>query len=320
MPVKSLQLFLSKLIDYAGLFPPANLDLKYAFNNYLDYTVNNPYSWIAAKFICPASKLAELEKLIQDEKIELANSVSFSVLGSSSVHSSEFLDSVSHDVKMISEFYGKYSGKININAFEVRLPNDIFSISGDDVLFDMIKLTAEKLNKINNKPFPLFFEAQPNENLSALAEAISKYNESGGKAGYKLRTGGVEASAFPPSGKITFAIKTCGDFGIPMKCTAGLHHPIRHYNESVKTKMHGFINVFGAGILNVCLNLPEDVMTEILEDEDAGNFHFSDNSFGWKEYRILASRIQEAREQFMISYGSCSFDEPVDDLKNLGLL
>jgi len=320
MPVKSLQLFLSKLIDYAGLFPPANLDLKYAFNNYLDYTVNNPYSWIMAKFICPASKLAELEKLIQDEKIELANNVSFSVLGSSSVHSSEFLDSVSHDVKMISEFYGKYSGKININAFEVRLPNDIFSISGDDVLFDMIKLTAEKLNKINNKPFPLFFEAQPNENLSALAEAISKYNESGGKAGYKLRTGGVEASAFPPSGKIAFAIKACGDFGIPMKCTAGLHHPIRHYNESVKTKMHGFINVFGAGILNVCLNLPEDVMTEILEDEDAGNFHFSDNSFGWKEYRILASRIQEAREQFMISYGSCSFDEPVDDLKSLGLL
>jgi len=320
MPVKSLKLFLSKLIDYAGLFPPANLNLKYAFNNYLDYTVNSPYSWIMAKFICPASKLAELDKLIKVEKIELTNQIPLSVLGSSNVHSSEFLDSVSHDVKMISEFYGKYSGKINIDAFEVRLPNDIFSISGDDVLFEMIKLTAEKLKKINIKPIQVYFEALPNENLTALAKAISIYNESGGETGYKLRTGGVETSAYPPSGKIAFAIKTCGDFEIPMKCTAGLHHPIRRYNDGVKTKMHGFINVFGAGILNVCLKLPEDVMKEILEDEDAENFHFSESSFGWKEYHVLASRIQEAREQFMISYGSCSFDEPVDDLKKLGLL
>jgi hypothetical protein len=320
MPVKSLQLFLSKLIDYAGLFPPANLELKYAFNNYLDYTVNNPYSWIVAKFVCPASKLAVLEKLIQDEKIELANNVSLSILGSSSVHSSEFIESISHDSDIISDFISIYSDKISADTFEVRLPDDIFSFKDDNVIYDIIKLASEKIAKVYGKPFPLFFEAQPNENLTALAKAISKYNVSGGKAGYKLRTGGVEASAFPPSGKIAFAIKACGDFGIPMKCTAGLHHPIRHYNESVKTKMHGFINVFSAGILNVCLNLPEDVMTEILEDEDAGNFHFSDNSFGWKEYRILTSRIQEAREQFMISYGSCSFDEPIDDLKNLGLL
>jgi hypothetical protein len=130
----------------------------------------------------------------------------------------------------------------------------------------------------------------------------------------------VEASAFPASEKIAFAIKSCRDFEIPMKCTAGLHHPIRHYNDGVKTKMHGFINVFSAGILNVCFNLSEVVITEILEDEDAEDFHFSESSFGWKEYHVLASLVQEAREQFLISYGSCSFDEPVEDLKKLNLL
>ena len=320
MPVKSIQLFTSKLIDYAGLFPPANLDLKSAFNNYLDYLSNSLYSCILAKFICPASKLAELDKLIQNEKIELTKQISLSVLGSSSVHSSEFLDSVSRDVSLISDFNSQFSGKINIDAFEVRLPNDIFSFKGDDVLYDIIKFTAEKLNKINGKPIPVFFEAQPNENLSVLAEALSKFDKTGGKAGYKLRTGGVEASAFPASEKIAFAIKSCRDFEIPMKCTAGLHHPIRHYNDGVKTKMHGFINVFSAGILNVCFNLSEVVITEILEDEDAEDFHFSESSFGWKEYHVLASLVQEAREQFLISYGSCSFDEPVEDLKKLNLL
>ena len=130
---------------------------------------------------------------------------------------------------------------------------------------------------------PLFLESLPDENLTALADAISKHNKSGGKSAYKLRTGGAAAASFQTSGKIAFAIKTCIDREVPMKCTAGLHHPIRHYNESVKTKMHGFINVFGAGILNVCLNLTEDVMTEILDDEETDNFHFSDSSFGWKE-------------------------------------
>lgn len=320
MPVKSLQNFTSKLIDYAGLFPPANLELKSAFINYLEYITKSSNSWILGKFICPVSKLAELDKLIQDEKIVFTKQISFSVLGSSSVHSSEFLDSVSHDVSLISDFKSKYSGKINVEAFEIRLPNDLFSINGDNALYEIIKLTAEKLDKINGKQIPIFFEAQPNENLSALAEALGKFYKSGGKAGYKLRTGGVEASAIPPSEKIAFAIRTCFDSEIPMKCTAGLHHPIRHYNAGVKTKMHGFINVFGAGILNVCFNLSENVITEILDDENAGNFHFSDSSFGWKEYHVLASRVREAREQFVVSYGSCSFDEPVEDLKKLNLL
>ncbi len=320
MPVKSLQLFVSKLIDYAGLFPPASLDLKSAFYNYLSYISGSPYTWMLAKFICPASKLSELDKLIENEKITFNSPLSFSVLGSTSVHSSEFLDSINHDVSLISGFKSKYSGKINIDAYETRLPDDIFSIKGDDVLYDTIRLASEKLGKINSKQLPLFLESLPDENLPVLADAISKHNWSGGKSAYKLRTGGVAAASFPPSEKIAFAIKTCLDREVPMKCTAGLHHPIRHYNESVKTKMHGFINVFGAGILNVCLNLSEDVMTEILDDEEADNFHFSDNSFGWKDYHVLASRIQEAREEFMISYGSCSFDEPVDDLKSLGLL
>jgi len=260
MPVKSLQLFLSKLIDYAGLFPPASLDLKSAFNNYLNYTSGSPFSWMLAKFICPASKLPELNELIENEKIVFKYPLSFSLLGSSSVHSSEFLDSISHDVSLISGFNSRYSGKINIDAFETRLPDDVFSIKGDDVSYDMIRLASDKLVEINGEVLPLFLESLPDENLPALADSISKHNKSGGKSAYKLRTGGVAAASFQTSGKIAFAIKTCVDREVPMKCTAGLHHPVRHYNESVKTKMHGFINVFGAGILNVCLNLSVELM------------------------------------------------------------
>ncbi len=316
----SLRAFLDKIIDYAGTYPPANLDLKTAFNNYLDYTGNSQYNWILSKFVCAASKLDELDNLVQNKEIELTHEVSLSVLGSSSVHTSEFQDSIEHDISVISGFSNRYKRKIKISAFEVRLPGDLFSIGGDDALFYVIKQSADSIEKITGKALPVFFEAPPDENLISLAGAISRYNGPGNSAGYKLRTGGVEAAAFPASKSISFAIRTCYDYRIPVKFTAGLHHPIRHYNDEVKTKMHGFINVFGAGILNRCLGTTEDMMTEILEDEVVGNFHFSDSSFGWKQYRVLTSRIKEVRGQLLISFGSCSFDEPVDDLKNLNLL
>ena len=317
---KGLKIFLEKIIDYAGTYPPANLDLKTVFNNYLEYIKNSPYNWMLSKFVCAASNLNELDKIIQDNKIIIANPVTFTIIGSSSVHSSEFLDSLNRDAELMKTFADKYSESINIGAYEVRLPSDIFSMKGDNVLFDFIKLASGQLGKILGGTIPVFFESKPDDNLPSLAQAIESFNASGGKAGFKLRTGGVEASAFPAPEKIALAVKTCRDFKIPMKCTAGLHHPIRHYNESVKTKMYGFINVFGGGVLHCCHELDADVLIEILTDGNAGNFKFTDNSFHWKNYYVLASEVEETRRGFMVSFGSCSFDEPVDDLKKLNLL
>jgi hypothetical protein len=315
-----LKVFLDRIIDYAGTYPPANLDLKTAFNNYLEYIEKNSYSWMLSKFVCAVSKLDELDRIIQDNKIAIEKPVTFTVIGSSSVHSSEFLDSLNRDAELMKTFANKYSKFINIGAYEVRLPADIFSMKGDSVLYDFIKLASGQLGKILGGTIPIFFESKPDENLPSLAQAIEAFNASGGKTGYKLRTGGVEASAFPQPEKIAYAIKTCRDFKIPLKCTAGLHHPIRHYNESVKTKMYGFINVFGAGVLHCCHELNADTLIEILTDENAGNFKFTDNSFHWKNLYVLMSKVEDARKEFMLSFGSCSFDEPVDDLKKLNLL
>lgn len=320
MSVRGFEMFSSKLIDYAGLFPPASLEIKSAFLNYLDYMANSPYKWMLSKFIIPAVRLEELDNLIQAEKISIPDRLHLSVLGSSSVHTSEFLDSISRDVILISDFRNRYPAEFGIGAFEVRLPNDVFSLAGDNVLQDLLKIAADKLAKITSRALPLFLEALPNEHLPLLAEAISKYNSSGGKTGYKLRTGGIEASAFPSPEKIAYAIMTCKDFEIPMKCTAGMHHPMRHYDESVKTKMHGFINVFGAGILHCCHNLDISVVTEIISDEKPDNFKFTESSFGWKNLIVLNSKVEEVRKNFMLSFGSCSFDEPVEDLKGLGLI
>jgi hypothetical protein len=57
----------------------------------------------------------------------------------------------------------------------------------------------------------------------------------------------------------------------------------------------------------------------MLEDEDPGSFSFTDDFFAWGNWKIDTERLQYHRK-FVRSFGSCSFDEPRDDLRALKLL
>ncbi|HEX5631332.1 MAG TPA: hypothetical protein VFY15_06715, partial [Acidimicrobiia bacterium] len=54
---------LSGLIDYAGLFPPASLDLAAAVEEYRAIR-GSAESWLVGRFICPADRLVELAGLL----------------------------------------------------------------------------------------------------------------------------------------------------------------------------------------------------------------------------------------------------------------
>jgi hypothetical protein len=137
--------------------------------------------------------------------------------------------------------------------------------------------------------------------------------------GYKLRTGGVTEDAFPTSQQIARALVAAARHHVPIKFTAGLHHPIRQFRDEVKTKMHGFLNVFGAGVLATEHDWDEKQTTTMLEDENAGSFSFKSDSFAWREWKIGAESIKGHRK-LVISFGSCSFDEPREDLRELKFL
>ncbi|MBE0681463.1 MAG: hypothetical protein IH589_06080, partial [Anaerolineales bacterium] len=55
------------------------------------------------------------------------------------------------------------------------------------------------------------------------------------------------------------------------------------------------------------------------EDEDAASFVVDETGFSWKNLRVTNSEILNARI-YMTSFGSCSFDEPRDDLRKIGIL
>lgn len=316
-PVISLKNFCSKLIDYAGLFPPTNLDLPQAFHNFVFYS-QGEYKWMLGKFIIPAKRLKELGSLLDDMAVE--SKVSLSVIGSSSESITEFGNFFAEDIIAIRDFTGKYGDSVSIDAFEVRLPSDLFKLDENDDILDLMINISSQLEALLGKNVPVFYEAtlthEYETEIIRTVETIAALNK---ECGYKLRTGGIEASAFPEPEVIAFAIMTCCEFSVPMKCTAGLHHPIRHYNEGVSAVMHGFMNVFAAGILAYTNNLDESELLEVLNEEDPFEFVFTESGLTWNEIEVLNAEIKGSREGFMLSYGSCSFDEPVDDLKTMEL-
>jgi hypothetical protein len=130
----------------------------------------------------------------------------------------------------------------------------------------------------------------------------------------------MEAATFPTPAQVAFALITARDLNVPMKATAGLHHPIRRYDDSVQTHMHGFLNVFGGGILAHVHQLDQAAVQTILEDENPADFTFNDDAFAWQHLHATSEQIGRLRATALVSYGSCSFDEPRQDLQSLALL
>jgi hypothetical protein len=135
----------------------------------------------------------------------------------------------------------------------------------------------------------------------------------------KIRTGGITTDAFPNASFIARFIVRCAEKSVPFKATAGLHHPIRcvkplTYEPDAQTgTMHGFVNLFMAAAL---LNHAETILGET----DVRAFEFGDDAASWRGHSVTTETLARVRSEFAISFGSCSFEEPIADLKELGWL
>jgi hypothetical protein len=138
----------------------------------------------------------------------------------------------------------------------------------------------------------------------------------------KLRTGGVTPDAIPSIESIADFIRACAELRLPFKATAGLHHPVRaphpltYAADAPRAVMHGFLNVFMAAAL--AWHGDHD-LEPVLAETDPVAFRFDDRAH-WRDRFLTVDQVRDARSRFAHAFGSCSFDEPVDGLKDLGLL
>lgn len=144
---------------------------------------------------------------------------------------------------------------------------------------------------------------------------IPRLKEKGLRA--KIRTGGITPDAFPPAETIASFLRACKAADVAFKATAGLHHPLRcvkplTYEPGAPTgTMHGFLNVFLAAAML-------DHAEEVLLESDPRAFTFDDDGASWRGVRVSVAGLAELRRTFAISFGSCSFEEPISDLQELG--
>jgi hypothetical protein len=306
MSAVSLRALLTHAIDYAGLFPPANLALGPALRNHAEY-IRLPDAWMLGAFILPVAEFDAAARGLSQFETEYP--LRISALGPRTDNADAFLRSLSAAMDSIDLFRSRCGGVASIEQFEMPLPADA---NGD--IFKAMRI------RLADSPLHIFWEPPVN----IVGRAIELIGESNAanperKFGFKLRTGGVTAEAFPSSAQIAAILAAVRNQQVPIKFTAGLHHPVRLFHESVQTQMHGFLNVLGAGLLAAEHAWTETQIAQMLDDEEPASFSFTDDFFAWREWKIPTERIP-ARRELVTSLGSCSFDEPRDDLRALKLL
>ena len=297
--MKSVDALVAGLVDYAGLFPPASEDMRPALESYASY-FQGPDRTALGRFIVPISRVKELEEAGGDLMPRGSRTAPWrlSVL-------------VAEDVRAASEEMQKFNCRHSSES------------KGGRAVIDVAELKASTVDEIGHQrrdlqpEFTPYFEIPITGDVSPLVKAIAQV---GARA--KVRTGGVTPEAFPPAEAVIRFITACQREAVPFKATAGLHHPIRgEYRLTYEPggpsgMMYGFLNVFLAAAL-LYGGETEPTALAALEESDPSAFPFADDAIQWRGKRIGAEQILAARSEFAISFGSCSFREPVEELAHL---
>jgi hypothetical protein len=84
--------------------------------------------------------------------------------------------------------------------------------------------------------------------------------------------------------------------------------------------MYGFLNLAVLAALLHWQKITLQEAVEVLQNSNSNSFQFTTDVITWRGYHLNIAEIEQARQKFFRSFGSCSFQEPVDDLKELKLL
>ena len=323
-----LRALLSGIVDYAGLFPPAKLELDPAIGNYARYR-SDPDAWMLSNFICPAARLYELSPYVK--KLFSAESpLQVSLICGGGDHLDEYEAQLREHIFKLDGFLRgtsptKTAPRATVAAFETRVPAAFAAIASDEDLLAFLVDVGTIFRGVDLEDTPTYVELPPLENgrrgLDNACAALRDYRLTTGRpVGLKLRCGGLEAGAVPTCERVATAIAVCRDSGVPLKFTAGLHHPVRRVDAGLQCYIHGFLNVFIAGVLADALHLEYHDILAIVEEEDVRQFRFDDDGLSWATARANLGEIEAARRLNVISFGSCSFDEPREDLRALKML
>lgn len=278
-------------IDYAGLFPPAALGMDDAVRNYAAYR-RGPHAWMLGRFVLPVARLEELAAASATAPVADGAAWPLSVIARAA------------DASALAAFNARYGRRLHIDTVEAP-PVAEAGVAALAALSPTYAVYAEV--DITRDPAPV----------------IAELARHGLRA--KVRTGGVKAEAIPSPGDVARFIAACHAARVPFKATAGLHHawravyPLTYAPDAPRGTMFGFANVLLADAAATG-GAAADELAAILAAAE-GDFALEDAGAVLPSGRAVpAALIEATRAGGLQSFGSCSFDEPVAELTERGLL
>ena len=293
----ALRTLLNGILDYAGIFPPAQLPLNEALANYARYR-SEPEGWMLGRFVCPAALLAE---------IPAGTELPITAIARGGDTIANVIRGLKDDLADIAKSTAK------VEVLEMRFPPALYGMSSERAAAGLFAAVEKSIVESKTPTLAVFFELPSGDfsprSIASFTRALGMANAIGAMrkvdrvppAGVKLRCAGKE---YPSSEAVARVIANCAKNRLSLKFTGGLHQPMRH------AEGHGFLNVFVAGAMAHALDLDEKAIVQIL---DAKSFSLSDLA-------ITAEQIEAARKSFVTAFGSCSFDEPREGLRALKLI
>jgi hypothetical protein len=296
----SLRALLSGAIDYAGLFPPAGLPMPEAVVNYSRYR-HDRHAWALGCFVLPAARLGEFAANFVPQP------------GTEPCLLSALIGpDLPGDIARVDKFNELHRGSAIVDILE-------FKAGTPEAIREALGLAAGR--------FVTFHEIPLQEDLKPFLDILASGRgaKAPGLARAKIRTGGITPDAFPVPAALARFLTQCAAARVPFKATAGLHHPLRcthslTYEAGALTGvMHGFINVFIAAAF-ARAGWEAEALTEILTEQSPSAFRFEPDHAWFRTHALAATDLESSRAEFLNSFGSCSFEEPISDLQQLGWL
>jgi hypothetical protein len=289
----AIRALLAGAIDYAGLFPPAALGMSEAVKNFAAYR-RGVHAWALGRFIAPAAKLGEFSDALAAHRDGSIWEIS-ALAG----------NDLAADLAAIDSFNKQHADHALVDTLELKAAN--------------AKAIDDSGNQIAGR-CEAFYEIPFGPNEREMLEAIARV-----KGHAKIRTGGVTAEAFPSPDTLATFLEHCAAARLSFKATAGLHHPVRgayrltYEPASPSATMHGFLNVFFAAAF-AHSGWPAARLVDILNETAPEAFQFNLTRASWRDQKLAPENLHQAHANFSLSFGSCSFEEPIADLQKLGWL
>jgi hypothetical protein len=296
-------MLLESALDYAGLFPPASLGMAEAVRSYASYR-RGPDHALLGRFVVPVARLPELsaaaDALIASDP---QGGLDLSVIGGE-----DPLED-SQRIADVEAHHGPGGRSLFVRSIERR-------VATAAEIGDVVRAYHDGGGRDLYLELPL-----DGGDLAGLAAAVA---EAGAFA--KVRTGATTVDGFPSSDALTRFVLACSNADVPFKATAGLHHalrgeyPVDYAPKSPRTTMHGFLNLFVGAVLVYARKIGGDELRMLLEERAREAFAVGPRTVRWRDHEAGAAEIADAREGLLRSVGTCSFEEPVAELRAMGAL